>query len=205
MILNTFSSLFMTEPKKEPWWKNGWVFGLALLGMLHLTGTAVHVQAGFQRVLLYTGLFHPDLVPKADRQAANLQFRLANEDGEVYSLTDFDGEVRFVNFWATWCAPCLAEMPAIAKLHADYGDKIHFSVVSMDDDFTTALAYMANQKFGINPVTRASAVPRSITSGAIPTTIILDRNGRIAVYEAGMADYNSARFRASLDRLLEEA
>jgi thiol-disulfide isomerase/thioredoxin len=195
----------MAERNKEPWWKNGWVFGLALLGILHLTGMAVHVQAGFQRVMLQTGLFHPDLVPEADRQPADLHFRLANDDGQEYSLTEFDGEVRFVNFWATWCAPCLAEMPAIAKLHADYGDKVHFSVVSVDSDFKDALEYMTNQKFGIDPVTRASAVPSSIMSGAIPTTIVLDRLGRIAVYEAGMADYNSARFRATLDRLLEEA
>ena len=189
----------------QPWWKNGWVAGLLVLGLLHATGMAVHVQAGFQRVLLVTGLFNPDLVPEQDRLEADLRFSVVDAEGELRTPESSAGEVRFINFWATWCAPCLAEMPAIARLHDDYGEKVEFIMVSMDDDLELAVRFLESKEYGLNAVKPASSIPRSLTTGLIPTTVVVDRKGRIAVHEAGMADYDSRKFRDLLDRLLEES
>ena len=194
----------MTESRKEPWWKNGWVLGLAVLGLLHVTGMAVHVQAGLQRILLETGLFHPQVIAVESRVPAATSFRYAGPDGGTRALADSDGRVRFVNFWATWCAPCLAEMPAISRLHADYADRVEFVMVSLDEDPDQASAYVDRAGFGFDPVRPASPVPSSLTSGVIPTTVVIDRSGRIAVREDGMADYDSRKFRLALDRLLSE-
>lgn len=191
-------------PAKEPWWKNGWVAGLLVLGLLHVTGMAVHVQAGFQRVLLETGLFNPALVPAEDRLVADMNFGVSDGQGQTWQMDELEGEVRFLNFWATWCAPCLAEMPAIARLEEDYGDRIAFILVSFDQDFEVAREYLARQSERLSPVRPTSSIPASLTTGLIPTTVVVDRRGRIAVHEAGMADYDSRRFRDVLDRLIAE-
>jgi thiol-disulfide isomerase/thioredoxin len=193
----------MQTERKQPWWKNGWVAGLLILGVLHLTGTAVHVQAGFQRLLLVTGLFHPDIIPVPERAPADLRLSVSDGNGTVFSLADLEGQVRFVNFWATWCAPCLAEMPAISRLHDDYGDRVQFVMVNMDE-IGLARDYFSREEFGLTPVVPVSSIPPTFTTGAIPTTVIIDKEGRIAVHESGMADYDSKRFRSSLDRLLSE-
>ncbi|NNE71015.1 MAG: TlpA family protein disulfide reductase [Rhodothermales bacterium] len=179
--------------------------GLLILGLLHITGMAVHVQAGLQRVLLVTGLFNPDLVPAGERVPADLNFLVTDGTGTPHSVAEGHGEVRFINFWATWCAPCLAEMPAIARLERDYGDRVDFLLVSLDDEFETAQAYLARQGDGMAPVRPASSIPSTLTTGLIPTTVVVDRSGRIAVHEAGMADYDSRRFRDVLDRLIAES
>ncbi|MFT4604949.1 MAG: thiol-disulfide isomerase/thioredoxin [Rhodothermales bacterium] len=188
----------------QPWWKNGWVAGLLVLGLLHATGLAVHVQAGFQRVLLVTGLFNPDLVPEGQRLEADLRFSVVDAAGDVRTPGSSSGEVRFINFWATWCAPCLAEMPAIARLHDDYTDRVEFIMVSMDEELDLATRFLESKGYGLTPVRPASPIPQSLTTGLIPTTVVVDRNGRIAVHEAGMADYDSRSFRDVLDRLLDE-
>jgi thiol-disulfide isomerase/thioredoxin len=54
--------------------------------------------------------------------------------GEFYTLGDFDGEVILLNFWATWCPPCRAEMPSIQKLYDDYGDKIKILLVTSEEE-----------------------------------------------------------------------
>ncbi len=160
----------MQDERKQPWWKNGWVAGLLILGVLHLTGTAIHVQAGFQRVLLYTGLFNPDLIPSGDRVSADLRLTVSDQDGATVSLAELAGEVRFINFWATWCPPCLAEMPAIARLHRDYGDRVKFLMVSMDD-IGLAQDYLTHEEFGLRAVVPASSIPPSFSSR--------NRNGRL--------------------------
>lgn len=191
-------------PPREPWWKNGWVAGLLILGLLHITGMAVHVQAGFQRVLLETGLFNPDLVPVEERVLADLDFGVSDGRGQPWQVHETQGDVLFMNFWATWCAPCLAEMPAIARLEEDYGDRIEFIMVSFDQDFEVAREYLTRQSDRLEPLRPTSSIPASLTTGLIPTTVVVDRQGRIAVHEAGMADYDSRRFRDVLDRLIAE-
>lgn len=199
----------MTEANPSPaprarWWKNPWLIGLLILGLLHATGMAVHVQAGLQRVLLATGVFRPDLIPEDQRIPADLGFQVADAEGRVLNVADMGSEVIFINFWASWCAPCLAEMPAIDRLHRDYADRARFLIISLDADPETARAYLENKRYSLETVVPASRIPDSMNSGAIPTTVVVDRQGRQAVYETGMSNYDSRRFRLLLESLLEE-
>lgn len=61
--------------------------------------------------------------------------KLKNADGTTFTLADIKGRVKVVNFWATWCAPCIAEMPTLNTLAAQYADKdVVFVAVSLDDE-----------------------------------------------------------------------
>lgn len=61
--------------------------------------------------------------------------KLKNADGTTFTIADIKGKVKVVNFWATWCAPCIAEMPTLNALSAKYADKdVSFVAVSLDDE-----------------------------------------------------------------------
>lgn len=193
----------MTENAKprRPWWKNEWVVIVAVLAVLHATGTLVHVQAFLQRGILATGLFSADLVPDAERTALPAGIVLLDEAGSEVRLDDLRGDVLFVNLWASWCPPCLAEMPAIDRLHDTHGDRVRFFMVTLDEDPSTGFEHARRAGFGFPVYRPGSALPRAVYGGVLPTTLVVDSTGRIAVRHEGMARYDSDGFRRVLDRL----
>ncbi|UWX56650.1 TlpA family protein disulfide reductase [Maribacter litopenaei] len=60
-------------------------------------------------------------------------YELENLDGEPVNAKVGDGEITFISYWATWCPPCIAELPSIDGLYQDYGDKISFLMISNED------------------------------------------------------------------------
>ncbi len=116
-------------------------------------------------------------------------FTLLDLKGEEVSLSDFEGKIVVLNFWATWCPPCKAEIPdfiEVCKLYEDRG--VQFIGVSVDRD-TGDLKKFVND-FNINyPVlvdgTIDNVAPRWKISG-IPTTFILSKNGEVISSSVGM-------------------
>src|SRR5690554_1081167 len=110
------------EKKKKSWKRElaEWGVFLAIIGGLYLSGYHTEVIGRLQSVLLFTGLMQPDtqeLVENPDDAYFNMP--LVSLDGESGSLADFKGNTIFMNFWATWCPPCIAEMPNIQDLYDD--------------------------------------------------------------------------------------
>jgi len=94
-----------------------WVILGSVLGVLYLTGYHTEVIGRIQRMFLFTGLVTPDLDSLKTRQPADYQLTLVSDEGARVSLEDFRNKVIFLNFWASWCAPCRAEMPDIENLY----------------------------------------------------------------------------------------
>jgi thiol-disulfide isomerase/thioredoxin len=186
---------------RRSWWRNEWVIMLAVLAVLHATGTLVHVQAFLQRGLLATGIFSTDLVPESGRTTLPPGMSFTDAAGRVVQLDDLRGEVLFVNLWASWCAPCLAEMPAIDRLYATHGDRVRFFLVTLDEDPELGFGHAERSGFSFPVYRPGSAIPRAVYGGVIPTTLVVDTEGRVAVRHEGMARYDSRRFRAILDEL----
>lgn len=195
----------MTESElrkpRRPWWKNEWIVMIAVLAVLHATGMLVHVQAFVQRGVLWTGIFQAETIAEDERQPLPPGIAFRASDGETVALDDLAGEVLFVNLWASWCPPCLAEMPAIDRLHESHGDRVRFFAVSLDDNPATAFGHVERKGFGLPVYVPASRLPASVYDGVLPTTFVVDRQGRIAVHRAGMARYDSDGFRSALDDL----
>ena len=118
-------------------------------------------------------------------------------------LETLKGKVVFLNYWATWCPPCIAEMPMINSLYADYKDKIVFLFVTNEDPSKVKRFYSKNE-YDFPTYHVISKLPEQIEYQTLPTTYILDKNGKIALSEFGAANWNSKTVRALLDTLLEE-
>lgn len=116
-------------------------------------------------------------------------FKLANLEGDMVSLSDFKGKVVYIDFWASWCGPCLQEAPAAAKLKEHYKDRddLVFLYISIDHD-ENAWRNMIKEKElkGVHVLSKGwnSDVPNNYNVSAIPKYYIIGRDGNIFSDEA---------------------
>jgi thiol-disulfide isomerase/thioredoxin len=128
-------------------------------------------------------------------------------DGKTLSLRDFAGKLVLVNLWATWCAPCRREMPSLERLQTRLGDKITILAISEDRGGSKAVApFIA--KLGLKVVKTyldpESAVGRAFKVDGLPTSFLIDRQGRVLGRVEGEAEWDSPKMLAIIDPLLSE-
>jgi thiol-disulfide isomerase/thioredoxin len=117
-------------------------------------------------------------------------FQLTGLDSRPVTLAGSKGKVVLVNFWATWCGPCRAEIPDLVELQKKYQDRLQILGLVVDDDDLDAVKKFA-AKFGINyPVALATNDIRIQYGGipALPTSFVLDSEGRVVQKHEGLRD-----------------
>ena len=145
--------------------------------------------------LMSTGLYNASAPSVSDGPddviPEDLTFR--SEDGEVLNLSANKGEVYFINFWATWCPPCRAEMPSINSLSSKVKnkDRINFIMVDVDNKIASSVKFMRKNSFQLKVYSGESAIPEHIFNGTLPTTVIVGPKGNIVFRHTGMADYDN--------------
>ena len=110
--------------------------------------------------------------------------------GKMIDISKQKGKVIFINFWATWCPPCVQEMPSINALKKQFNEKdMLFLMVDVDDNYKKSSKFMENNNYNLPVYTAVSSVPQEFLSGSIPTTVIIDKKGRVVGRHEGGADY----------------
>jgi len=129
-----------------------------------------------------------------------------NIKNETVLLSELKGKVVFINFWATWCPPCVEEMPSIQTLYNQFKDNknIVFIMVDVDNNLERAIKFMEKRNFDLPVYVPNSEIPSEYLQGAIPTTVILDKQGNIDVRLEGGRDYASPGMTKALHSLLDE-
>ncbi len=147
--------------------------------------------------LMQIGFLKPN-VPQVQKpistDLSSIKFKDAK--GVEINLAELNGKVVFINFWATWCPPCLAEMPSVNMLHQKFSsDKdIVFIMVDADGNFEKSLSYMDKRHYKMPVYHMASSIPENLYKGSLPTTIVFDKKGRLSFHEEGAANYASQKF-----------
>ena len=135
----------------------------------------------------------------AGTPAPTVQFH--DPDSEPATLADFRGKPLLVNLWATWCAPCVVEMPSLDRLAAREGDRLQLLALSQDIEGREVVARFFQERSlrNLEPyLDDQMAFMTSLRISTLPTTILYDSEGREVWRMTGMADWESERIQGLL-------
>jgi thiol-disulfide isomerase/thioredoxin len=181
-----------------------WGIIIFVMAFLYYTGLYSEVIGGIQRVVLLTGIMQPEInIPINEQQNADYNLNLIQFNNSELNLEDLKGKVIFLNFWASWCPPCRAEMPTIQSLYNKMKNKkdIIFIMVSLDNDAAKAKTFIKDKEFTFPVYFLNGYLPKIYDSGTIPSTYVISKEGKIVSKEVGMADYNTDKFINFLNNL----
>ena len=180
------------------------LMGIAVVTML----VNADAKAWVLQKLFFTGLFNAKIKQKTGFEPSqnNADFSFTSENNEIINTASLRGKVVFVNFWASWCGPCRAEFPSIEKLYTQFKDNpnVYFVMINVDDDISKALSYLEKEQFTIPLQHAYGAIPDEVYTGTLPTTVVLDKKGRLRFSHEGFANYASENFIQQLHELIEE-
>ena len=180
--------------------------GLAGVAAVLLIALALQSSGNRENPPPLTGWMEKFTPVEALKPAPALAFRDA--DGAALDAGKFDGRVVLVNFWATWCGPCVREMPSLLRLHRKLGGDA-FTVIALSQDrkgFDVIKPFIAQHKLEALPVFHD---PRARTAlalkvRALPTSVLLDRRGRELGRLTGHAEWDTDEAVALIRYYLEQ-
>ncbi len=132
-------------------------------------------------------------------------FEVTDKDGNTVTLSSFFGKPIVLNFWASWCPPCKAEMPDFEAAYKELGDEVHFIMVNSTggrETLGTAKKFLAGTDYTF-PVYFDTKYDAAMTYGigSLPTTIFIDRDGNFVTYANSMLD--AEMLRRGIDMIME--
>lgn len=147
--------------------------------------------------------FSPSINNSSEKVIDTYNWELKGLNTKSINFTDFENKVIFVNFWATWCPPCRAEMPIIQELYDDYKDKISFVFVTAEN-WETVNTYFNKNGYNLPVYNSLSSPPQLfLETNSIPATYIINSKGIVLVNKTGAADWNSSKIRNLLDESIK--
>ena len=173
-----------TDKPGWPWWVVPALLVAAWCLYLARFGPRVGVGA----------LAAPELKDAGPDRGAAFDWTLRDLDGKPVAFAQYRGRPVFLNLWATWCPPCVAELPAIAHLSTDARLKdVAFVCAATDGDAEAVRRFLRQKPPGGNLTVlhAGTTIPAAFATDAIPATYIIAPDGRIAVAEVGAAQWDA--------------
>ena len=180
--------------------KTGDIMFWVLLVLLILPGPRKIIGTNVNRVLLH--------VKNPSIKSEEKQITLTDQDynwvvgtskAESVYLNDLRGEVIFLNFWATWCPPCVAELPEIQKVYEKYGHEVAFLLIANQKPEVVE-TFMEKHGYNFPVLYPGPSAPEVFQSASIPTTFIISRDGKIVTKKTGAVNWDSK----ATDRMFEK-
>lgn len=188
----------MKENKKKGWVSN--LLFVVVLGLIVFTPLGTEVKIWVNRFFA----FSPSVEAVSNQESVSGEhWFLKNEQGEEVSFDNLKGKVIIVNFWATWCPPCIAEKPSFQELYNDYKDEVVFLFVTSEAE-EKVKAFKEKHGYTLPVYYPMSAPPKVMESSSIPASFVIDKKGTIVVKKFRAADWSSDSFRTILDGLIAE-
>lgn len=192
----------MPNPNAGPFRKL--ILGALVVSYAVLAGCSKPAEADLSK-LAVGPLANLEVMPNPPAQPVT---EFTDKDGAKHTLAEFKGKVAVVNFWATWCAPCVKEMPALAELNNSFkGKPVSFAIISVDK--------AEDQKFAVDRLDKLSsgaftfytdpsyAMVYDAAAAGLPTTVIYSRSGvEVARLSGGDFDWSSPEAKTLIEAAL---
>jgi thiol-disulfide isomerase/thioredoxin len=175
---------------------------IVILILLIIPATRTDVAAFFIRLTS----FSPSALSSNEQFTVSNQantWQLYDDDGNKVPFATLNKKPVFLNFWATWCPPCNAELPGIIDIYEKYKNDVNFVLVS-NESMVKVKAFAKKNSFNTNIFFRSSTVPPDFISQSIPTTYIISKNGVVVLSKKGAARWSSGSVEDILDKLISE-
>lgn len=168
---------------------------LILLGIcLCITGCGRETESNITYQELAEGSVAPD-------------FTAEMTDGSTFTLSEKEGRVVLLNFWATWCSPCVGEMPAFEWLYEEYADKVEILAVNCGEDQETVNEFLETKDYTF-PIAydEDNAVSAKYPSEGIPYTLVIGKDGKVTEIFVGAQDAQTQykMYRRALKEAMDE-
>ena len=171
---------------------------ILLLALYFFTPIGFHAKVYLNRLISHNPV---PVEERAQQFLEDYDFELVNSKGNAVNLSEYKGDVIFINFWATWCPPCVAEMPDLQMLYDAYGEKVTFLFIARDKKEKVS-NFIIKKNYNLPVYFESGFTPKTLYSAALPSTFIIDKKGNIVVAETGSADWNAESVHILLDGLL---
>ncbi|HTO15271.1 MAG TPA: TlpA disulfide reductase family protein [Edaphocola sp.] len=183
--------------KKRKW--DILIYGILAL-ILFVPDIRMPIVSTVQRIFA----FSPSELPKNNQKSVQVyDWDLMTLEGSPINLSQSKEKVVLINLWATWCPPCVAEMPSLQKLYDEYKDRISFYFIS--NEKPEQIQKFIDKKGYTFPVyIPISNYPIDFDGNKLPTTYVISKKGKIIIEETGAHDWFSKSLQKKIENLINE-
>ncbi|WP_037348642.1 TlpA disulfide reductase family protein [Sediminibacter sp. Hel_I_10] len=175
------------------------IFVIIILIMI-IPQTRMPIQILLQKGL--SSVVQPSILSVGDQKLlSHYDWKLKDVNGKDIHLSE--GKVMVINFWATWCPPCIAEMSSFEKLYEHYKDNNAVVFIFASQEETEIVeAFMKKKGYALPYYRPMTNPPKEFNVSSIPRTFVVDRFGTIVLDHSGVANWDSQQMRDIIDGLI---
>ncbi len=190
----------MVKTKKH---KRSNLIFLLVIVLLLIPQTRKPIQVVVNKGIAY--FVKPAVIDQTEqKQVTYVDWTLKDLDGNLMNYKSLEGKVVFVNFWATWCPPCIAEMGSINELYEQFKtyDNVEFLMVS-NESSEVIQEFMNSKNYNFPVFQSINDYPSEFNVSSIPRTFIISSSGAIVVDKTGAANWSSDEVVAIIEDALK--
>ena len=163
---------------------------LVVLFLVFIPSTRVKIQ----QLILNIGITSSGKIENSNITvpASFYNWQLVSSKGVTINMQQFKNKVVFINFWATWCPPCVAELPYIDDLNSKFENNSNVVIITVvNESFDKVNSFMIKRNFSFDVFQNRSGLPLLLNKSSIPTTFVIDKEGQLVLEKTGSYKWNS--------------
>ena len=132
-------------------------------------------------------------------------FRISTLDGSPVELAEFKGKVLILDFWATWCGPCVSELPKLSSVAKQFPtEQVTLLTIDQEEPKDSIEAFLSARQLKVRVGLDSGKLANKFGVDSLPTTVIVDPKGNVAFVRVGAADDTELKLKSAIEKLLDK-